>query len=200
MEASRQRLHSCVFCRIIEGKEEAKVLNTTENVIVFRDKWAGGKVHLLAIPKAHIRDVDHLGPADVPLLNEMKEAGMAALENEPIVEDPSKALLVFHCPPYNSVNHLHLHFVIDPLEGRSWKYDVTVGMTWVRTFDAQVALLNAAQIEKDSAILPMDAEAAIEASTPPTSKRLVDELDTFSAYAVAKCMECRPCIDFCFAA
>ena len=144
-DSSRERHDNCDFCRIHAGEDtNTIVLKETENVVVFADKYPHARIHLLAIPKTHIQSVNHLTAADLPLLKEMKEAGMAALKALPNV-DPAVTFVVFHCPPRNSVHHLHLHFVIDPMPGYSYKYDVLQGESWVRSFDAEVALLSGSQ-------------------------------------------------------
>jgi|GEM_PF-1818750 len=58
----------CVFCQIIRGETPTEILYATEQLVVFRDLHPQAPVHLLIVPKKHIRSVNDLDAADAPVL------------------------------------------------------------------------------------------------------------------------------------
>ena len=61
----------CVFCQIVRGQTPTEILHSTENLVVFRDIHPQAPVHLLIVPKKHIRSVNDLAPDDHAVLGEM---------------------------------------------------------------------------------------------------------------------------------
>jgi len=104
----------CLFCRIINGKEPASFISpplANPNLVAFRTINPATSTHLLITPRRHIQNVASLTKAEVPLLQEMKTFGLSLLTPEQREKQP---LLLFHCPPWNSIDHLHLHVIAEP--------------------------------------------------------------------------------------
>lgn len=93
---------SRVLCR---GHED-------EQVAAFSDHKPAAKFHFLVVPKEHCGNPKSLHSEDhIYLLESMLEVGKKVLvDNEANYED---ALFGYHWPPFNSIQHLHLH-VISP--------------------------------------------------------------------------------------
>jgi len=101
-----------VFGKILRGELPALIIDETKTLLCFRDKNPRAPTHDLVIPKHRIASVFDLQASDIPLLMEMKEFGLKQLEKEqPESLAAHDYRLVFHVPPFNSVNHLHLHVV-----------------------------------------------------------------------------------------
>ena len=47
----------CVFCKIVKGKGETAFEKETENLVVFKDINPQAAVHLLIVPKKHLKDL-----------------------------------------------------------------------------------------------------------------------------------------------
>lgn len=60
----RRMADDCVFCRIVSGDVPAELLHDDEHVVAFRDMAPKAEVHLLVVPRSHVRDVVAL--ADEP--------------------------------------------------------------------------------------------------------------------------------------
>lgn len=58
----------CIFCQIVEGKEEANVRYENDNFIVFDDINPKAPEHVLIVPREHIED---MGQTDETTLSEM---------------------------------------------------------------------------------------------------------------------------------
>ena len=99
-----------VFGRILRGELGSADYAETSTLLAFRDRTPRASLHALVIPKAYVRDVYSLGPGDVGLVEEMRAMALDLIRehNEEALE-AGDYTLCFHVPPYNSVDHLHMH-------------------------------------------------------------------------------------------
>ncbi|MBU0570253.1 HIT domain-containing protein [Patescibacteria group bacterium] len=96
----------CIFCKIIKKEVETKLLKETENLIVFKDVNPQTAVHVLIVPKKHVRDVTQVTDE---IWKEIKDTAvyMAA-------EKGLKGFrLVHNAGDTAAVPHLHVHFLGD---------------------------------------------------------------------------------------
>jgi len=99
-----------VFGKILRGEIPARCLAETPQLLAFEDIRPRATVHALVIPKEFIGSVFDLTASDLPLLDEMRRVATNILaERLPSDMDPDDFRLCFHVPPFNSVDHLHLH-------------------------------------------------------------------------------------------
>ncbi|RPJ74843.1 MAG: HIT domain-containing protein, partial [Desulfobacteraceae bacterium] len=61
----------CIFCEIVARRAPAEVIHETEHLVVFPDIRPQAPVHLLIVPKRHIRSVNELAAEDRLLVGEM---------------------------------------------------------------------------------------------------------------------------------
>jgi len=67
-------------------------------------------LHALVIPKRFVPNVYSLTPDDANLVQSMRQMGLEVLEKEqPKAFATKDYIFCFHIPPFNSVDHLHLH-------------------------------------------------------------------------------------------
>jgi histidine triad (HIT) family protein len=70
----------CVFCRIVAGEIPSDRVHEDEQVIAFKDLSPKAPVHVLVVPRRHLRDVRELAQ-DPPLLaHTVRVAGDLAAE------------------------------------------------------------------------------------------------------------------------
>ena len=99
-----------VFGEILRGEAPAIVLDESERVLVFCDRNPRAPLHGLVIPKRFIKSVFALQPDDLSVLDEMIEMGQDTVKRlYPEAYRENNYILCFHVPPFNSVDHLHLH-------------------------------------------------------------------------------------------
>ncbi|MEE4358529.1 MAG: histidine triad nucleotide-binding protein [Desulfococcaceae bacterium] len=101
----------CLFCKIVNGEMNTDFLFENERIAVFRDIHPAAPVHLLVVPKKHIRSINDIAQSDEALLGEMisvakdmaKECGVAA----------SGYKLLFNVEKGGGqvIFHLHLHVI-----------------------------------------------------------------------------------------
>jgi diadenosine tetraphosphate (Ap4A) HIT family hydrolase len=98
---------SCLFCSIIEGKEPARIVLENEEFLAFKTIKPYSSNHLLVVPRKHVKNLSVMsGPEDANMIHGMEAFGKVALG-----KDADDAQFCFHVPPYNSIDHLHLHCI-----------------------------------------------------------------------------------------
>jgi histidine triad (HIT) family protein len=101
----------CVFCRIIRGETPTEILYTTENLVVFRDNRPQAPVHLLIVPKKHIRSVNDLAAADAPVLGELFRAAQEMTQRLGISSDGYRLSVNVERGGGQVIFHLHMHLI-----------------------------------------------------------------------------------------
>ena len=136
-----------VFGKILRAEEASRVWDESTDLLVFQDIHPRAETHGLIIPKRFIESVFDLTPADVPLLEEMQDMAMATLRTRHGGNDDSIARgdynLCFHVPPFNSVDHLHLH-VLAPQSSMRWYHRLikyNTAMRWSISLDTVLTRL-----------------------------------------------------------
>ncbi|CAM0903607.1 unnamed protein product [Alopecurus aequalis] len=112
----------CVFCDIaarVPGST-ATLLYSDDKVVAFQDINPSAFRHYLVIPIEHIPTVNDLRITneDHQLVSHMVKVGKDLLgQDAPLSEEHRFG---FHQPPFNSIDHLHLHCLALPFMP-SWK-------------------------------------------------------------------------------
>ena len=159
------RPETCVFCAKIGAHAERcarappRDLNPSarrgdpaframdDELVVFEDWKPAARRHYLVCPRAHVLSARSLGAADAAMARRMLEAGRAALEADfPDERDRPAFRFGFHLPPFNSVDHLHMHAFALPFEPE-WKERKYSVESWAR-FAFEPAEENVARVEK----------------------------------------------------
>mmetsp|Transcript_155829 Transcript_155829/g.298927 ORF Transcript_155829/g.298927 Transcript_155829/m.298927 type:complete len:161 (-) Transcript_155829:93-575(-) len=92
-------VESCVFCDIAAGRDfqDWRGLESDDLVAWFRSKAQDAEEHWLVVPRHHVRNINDT-QLDADLLEHMVAVGQKLGD-----------VLCFHIPPFNSIDHLHLH-------------------------------------------------------------------------------------------
>lgn len=100
-----------VFGKILRGEMSASPYLESDNLFSFRDRSPKAPLHALVIPKRHISSVNDLNPTtDVDLVTSMRNMGLEIIRaEEPDALERGDYIMCFQVPPFNSVDHLHLH-------------------------------------------------------------------------------------------
>ncbi|ETW82724.1 hypothetical protein HETIRDRAFT_242619, partial [Heterobasidion irregulare TC 32-1] len=111
----------CVFCNIT-SKNGFNIVCEDEKYVVIRDRRPAASHHVLVIPRRHVESVKDLSKSDVTMVKDMEKIGHEQLDKLQV--SPTMRRLGFHIPPFNSVNHLHLHVMALPFKSliRKAKY------------------------------------------------------------------------------
>lgn len=99
----------CLFCRIVAGEVPAKKVFEDDEILAFHDVGPKAPVHILIIPKKHIRSLNESTDADTVLLGRLLRTA-ARLADELQVAGPGYRVAInTNDDGGQSVYHLHAH-------------------------------------------------------------------------------------------
>lgn len=109
-------MENCLFCKIINKQIPAEIVYETGNVLAFTDITPQAPVHILIIPRQHIRSTEEIMPSNSALAGEL----IAAASEIARQQNLEGYRLVFNTNEIagQSVFHLHCHL----LGGREMKW------------------------------------------------------------------------------
>lgn len=107
----------CVFCDIASGKSDGEVVYSDDDYICFRDIKPHASHHYLVIPKKHYGNAKYLQSEQCSVIERMYEIGKQVITEKNC--DLSDCRFGFHWPPFQSIEHLHLH-ALGPLSSMSF--------------------------------------------------------------------------------
>ena len=64
-------MKDCIFCQIIRGEKSAELVYQGESVVAFKDIKPHAPLHVLLVPKNHIRSINELADEDRPVISEL---------------------------------------------------------------------------------------------------------------------------------
>jgi histidine triad (HIT) family protein len=104
-------MSDCLFCMIIAGKIPGAIVHEDEKVVAFEDINPQAPVHILIVPRKHIRGTSDLDAGDAALVGHIHlVAGKLAAEKG-IAKSGYR--LVCNCGPHagQAVDHIHFHLL-----------------------------------------------------------------------------------------
>jgi len=104
-------VNDCLFCKIVKGDVPSKFLFEDDFFVVFRDINPHAPVHLLIVPKRHIRSINDLTGEDTETLGQMFMIAKDMAKKEGIDKSGYKLLFNVEWGGGQRVFHLHLHLL-----------------------------------------------------------------------------------------
>jgi histidine triad (HIT) family protein len=101
----------CVFCQIIRGEKPAEIFYQDDSLMVFKDIHPHAPVHLLVVPKKHIRSLNDLTEQDKEIVFEMILTAKAIAREKGISKSGYKLLFNVERGGGQVIFHLHLHLI-----------------------------------------------------------------------------------------
>jgi histidine triad (HIT) family protein len=102
---------SCIFCKIVRGEAPAEFLYQDESLVVFKDIRPHAPVHLLIVPKEHIRSINDLAEENKEIVARMILKAKEMARNHSISESGYKLVFNVERGGGQYIFHLHLHLV-----------------------------------------------------------------------------------------
>jgi len=99
----------CLFCRIVHGEIPAEFAAETDDAIALRDVNPQAPVHILVIPKEHVRSL--VEAEDAALLGRLLLFAARIARDEGIAEPGYRIVLNTNLDGGQSVYHLHVHLL-----------------------------------------------------------------------------------------
>ena len=111
-------VESCLFCKIVSGEIDARILHEDDAVVAFRDVNPQAPVHALIVPRRHVATLNDLRPEHGDLVARMVLAAAKVARDQDVADEGYR--LVWNCGAGagQTVFHLHLHLLGG--RGLSW--------------------------------------------------------------------------------
>jgi histidine triad (HIT) family protein len=101
----------CTFCKIVKGEQAADFLYQDESVVVFKDIRPHAPVHVLIVPREHIRSLNDLREKDKHIISEMIVRAKEMAKELSIAQSGYRLLFNVERGGGQVIFHLHLHLL-----------------------------------------------------------------------------------------
>ena len=101
----------CIFCQIAHGKTDTEMLYQSDLLVVFKDINPHAPVHLLLVPKKHIRSINDVTEADQVILAELILVAKQMAREHGVARSGYKLLYNVERGGGQFIFHLHLHLI-----------------------------------------------------------------------------------------
>ncbi len=103
-------MKSCLFCKIISKNIPAKFVYEDDYLVVIPDVNPKARVHLLVLPKTHVKSFLDLDNRQILLLTKMAEVVQTIVRDQKL---EGGYQLLFNGGKHQHVPHLHWHILGD---------------------------------------------------------------------------------------
>ena len=100
-----------LFLKIISRDIPADIVYENEDVLAFRDVNPQAPLHVLIIPKTHIRTINDIQNQDAELFGKLFLAARDIAQEHGIAEDGYRVVMNCNAAAGQTVFHIHLHLL-----------------------------------------------------------------------------------------
>ena len=101
----------CLFCQIANHQQKADIVYENEELIVFKDINPKTLIHLLIVPKRHIKSINELIEKDKDLVSQMIFLAKDLAQRQGIAENGYRLTFNVGRGGGQLIDHLHLHLM-----------------------------------------------------------------------------------------
>ena len=101
----------CLFCQIANHQQKADIVYENEELIVFKDINPKTLIHLLIVPKKHIKSINELIEKDKDLVSQMIFLAKDLAQRQGIAENGYRLTFDVGRGGGQLIDHLHLHLM-----------------------------------------------------------------------------------------
>jgi histidine triad (HIT) family protein len=99
----------CIFCQIIRKERPGEFVYEDDTLVVFKDAFPHAPVHLLIVPKKHIRGINDLVEEDREIISEMIFRAREMARQASVNTSGYKLTFNVERGAGQVIFHLHLH-------------------------------------------------------------------------------------------
>lgn len=107
-------MDNCLFCKIINREIPSNIIYETDTLVVFPDISPAADIHLLIVPKKHIKGIWEIREEDGNLLGEVYQIVNKLVAENNLSDDLYR--VVVNGGKAQHIPHLHFHLL-----GGQWK-------------------------------------------------------------------------------
>jgi histidine triad (HIT) family protein len=101
----------CIFCEIVAGRRPADFVYQDERLVAFHDIKPHAPVHILVVPRKHIRSINDLSSSDEPIIGEMILRAKELAREQGVQHSGYRLVFNVERGGGQYVFHLHLHLL-----------------------------------------------------------------------------------------
>lgn len=101
--------NNCLFCKIVAGEEPAEMVWESEEFLCIKNKYPVAKIHVLVMPKAHIRKMEVATSESGAVWGKIMESVFAVVSLLGL--DKTGYKIVNNGAGYNHFEHEHVHIM-----------------------------------------------------------------------------------------
>ncbi|MEA2060175.1 MAG: histidine triad nucleotide-binding protein [Thermodesulfobacteriota bacterium] len=105
--------NDCIFCKIVNREIPSEFIFEDDDFVVFRDIKPHAPVHILIVPRKHIRSINDITEDDRDIMSKFFFLAKKIAEQEGIARSGYKLLFNVEKGGDQFVFHLHLHLLGD---------------------------------------------------------------------------------------
>lgn len=102
-------MDNCIFCNIVKKEAECDIVYEDRDSIAFTDINKQAPVHILVIPKKHIRSLAEIEDADLPVIGHLFDVANKVAQQQGISKKGYRLVINCGIESGQSVWHLHIH-------------------------------------------------------------------------------------------
>lgn len=100
-----------LFLKIIAREIPADIVYENDDVLAFRDLNPQAPLHVLIIPKIHIRTINEMQPENAELVGKLFLAAQEIAAQQGVAEDGYRVVMNCNSAAGQTVFHIHLHLL-----------------------------------------------------------------------------------------
>ena len=104
-------MEDCIFCKIINGEIPSDKVYEDEDVLAFKDINPAAPIHILVIPKKHIKSLLELEEEDYELIGKIQKTINKLAKQLNIEEEGFRVIVNCGKDAGQEVMHLHYHLL-----------------------------------------------------------------------------------------
>ena len=104
-------MEDCIFCKIIKGEVPSEKVYEDESVVAFKDIEPAAPIHVLVIPKKHIKSLLEVTKEDGEVISHIYEVINKIAKDMNIEKDGFRVIVNCGKDAGQEVMHLHFHML-----------------------------------------------------------------------------------------
>lgn len=104
-------MEDCIFCKIARKELPSTMVMETEDLVIFKDLYPKAPLHLLIVPRVHIRSINDIEEKDSEILAKLFFAARDVAKQEGVAKSGYRLQLHVEKGGGQEIFHLHMHLM-----------------------------------------------------------------------------------------
>ena len=104
-------MSSCIFCKIINKEIPTQIVFENEKILAFKDVAPQAPIHILFVPKKHIKNLEDCGTEDFLWMGDFFSAIQQVSRQLDVAANGYRCVINTNSEGGQSVYHLHIHLM-----------------------------------------------------------------------------------------